>query len=119
MKKQYDLEERMVKFAGETIFFSETLPNTPIGAHLASQVTRSATSAPLNFGEAHGAGTDRDMIHKCRLTLKELKETRVTLKILKYVAYGDAAKRAFLLQECEELIAIIASIIKNKSARIN
>ncbi|WP_430909143.1 hypothetical protein [Maribacter sp. 2-571] len=46
--------------------------------------------------------------------MKELKESRVNLKILMKVAYGDAKKILHLLDEVEQLIKIIATIIKNK-----
>ncbi len=50
------------------------------------------------------------------ISLKELKESRVNLKILKKLSYGDLQKRAQLLDEVEQLIKIIATIIKNKSS---
>jgi len=43
-----------------------------------------------------------------------LKESRVNLKILSKVDYGNAARRVELLDELEQLIRIIATIIKNK-----
>ena len=50
--KKYDLEDRFVKFAGETILFCNKLPNDRAGITLCDQLTRSSTSAALNFGEA-------------------------------------------------------------------
>jgi len=70
----------------------------------------------LNFGEAQGTNTKRDNINKLSLTLKELKESRVNLRILDKVNYGDSSKRELLLDEAEQLIKIVATIIKNKKA---
>jgi len=47
----------------------------------------------------------------------ELKESRVNLKILKKVDYGDKSKISDLLNEVEQLIKTIATIIKNKKLR--
>jgi len=75
---------------------------------------RSGGSSALNFGEAQGANSDRDSINKCSIALKELKESRVNLKILRKLDYGDLAKCTKLLDEVERIIKIIATIIKNK-----
>jgi len=117
-QKKFDLEDRLVKFAGDTIFFLNDLPDDKSGNNLSSQLTRSATSSALNFGEAQGAESIKDQIHKLGIVLKELKESRVALKIISYVNYGDAEKRKYLQKECEELIAIIATIIKNKRNKL-
>lgn len=114
IRKKYDLEDRLVKFAGEVILFLNNLPNDRAANNLNNQLVRSSTSAALNFGESQGAESPRDKIHKMGIVLKELKESRVALKILTYIDYGAYEKRNDLLKECGELIAIIATIIKNK-----
>ena len=111
--RKYDLEERLVGFAGEIIKFSKTINNDYAGNNLRSQLIRSSTSAALNYGEAQGAESGRDFIHKNRLVLKELKECRANIKILRYIDYGSDKTRAIMIDECEQLIAIFATIIKN------
>jgi four helix bundle protein len=81
---------------------------------LGGQLIRSATSAALNFGESQGAESKKDQIHKLGIVLKELKESRVAFKILAHIKYGSNEKRENLLKECSELIAIVATIIRNK-----
>lgn len=49
------------------------------------------------------------------LEFKLLKESRMNLKILTRIEYEDKIKRTDLLDEIEQLIKIIATIIKNKS----
>ena len=56
--KPYDLEDRLIKFAGDTILFANKLPNDKAGSHLKGQVIRSSSSSALNYGEVLGAGTD-------------------------------------------------------------
>lgn len=113
-RKKYDFEDRLVRFAGEVILFTKDFLDDYTARYFGGQLIRSASSAALNYGEAQGTETKKDFIHKAALVLKELKETRVSLKILLYVKYGNDAKRTALLEELEELIAICATMIKNK-----
>lgn len=114
MEKKFDLEDRLVAFAGNSILFINDIPGDKAGSNLSGQLTRSATSSALNFGEAQGAESNKDKIHKLSIYLKELKETRVAFRILKFIKYGNDNQSSKLLDECEQLIAIIASIIKKK-----
>ena len=106
--KTYNFEDRLVEFAGKVVLFCNTLPKDRIGLYYMDQMLRSSGSAALHYGEAQGTTTNRDFIHKASNTLKELKETRVSFKILANVNYGDAKLRTFLLTEIEELCAICA-----------
>lgn len=111
MDKKYDLEERLVKFAGECIKYSNTLGSTFAENHLKGQLIRSSCGACLNHGEAQGAESKKDFIHKNGILLKELKESRSTLKILAYSELGDPLIGTDLLKEAEELSAIFGRII--------
>jgi len=115
-EKKFDLEDRLVDFAANIVFLCKYLPKDMTGEYYGNQLLRSAGSSALNFGEAQGTNTTKDNIHKLSLTLKELKESRVNLRILDKVKYGDTVKRANLLDETEQLIKIIATIVKNKKA---
>ena len=55
-----------------------------------------------------------DYINKASLVLKELKESRVNLKKLRKADYGGIQIINKLLNKGEQLIRIIATIIKNK-----
>lgn len=113
--KKYDLEDRLVRFSGELIFFIRTVKKDYEGKYLSEQIIRSATSAALNYGESQAAESRRDFRHKCKLSVKELKESRVNLKVLCHINYGDKIFRDKLLDECEQLIAIISTIIRNSA----
>ena len=116
MEKKYDIEDRLVAFAGDCILFLNSVPKDAAGSNLIGQLTRSATSSALNYGEVQGAESNKDKIHKLSICLKELKESRVAFKILDYIQYGENQERTKLLDECNQLSAIIASIIKKKKA---
>lgn len=113
--KPYDLEERLVNFASMTAIFCREIPNDFTGKYYGHQLLRSSGSSALNFGEMQGAQSDRDFKNKATISLKELKESRTNLRILSKIVYGPDTKRVGLLDEVEQLIKIVATIIKNKS----
>lgn len=49
---------------------------------MASQILRSGTSPAPNYGEARGAESHADFVHKLRIVLKELNETAIWLRII-------------------------------------
>ncbi len=111
--KPYNLEDRLVKFAGEIILFCKTLPNDDTGIYYGNQMMRSSGSGTLNYGEAQGTTTSKDFIHKMTLVLKEIRETKVSLLIMEYVKYGEESIRSELIVEAKELAAISAKMILN------
>ena len=61
-----DLEERLVDFAVRIIKLTASLPKSPAGKHVAGQIMRSGTSPAPNYGEARGAESHADFVHKVR-----------------------------------------------------
>jgi four helix bundle protein len=115
--KKFDLEGRFVELAGNIALFCKDLPTDFTGQYYGNQLLRSSGSAALCFGEAQGTLTDKDYRHKASLSLKELKESRVNLKILGKIGYGSEKEKITLLDEIEQLIRIISTIIQNKRPR--
>ena len=113
-EKIFNFEDRLVRFAGECILFTRNLNKTFENEYYKNQLIRSSGSFSLNFGEAQGTISDKDFVFKVSLAVKELKESRNSLKILNYINEGDETKRLFLLKEVEELIAIASKMINNK-----
>ena len=113
-EKIFNFEDRLVRFAGECILFTRNLNKTFENEYYKNQLIRSSGSSSLNFGEAQGTISDKDFVFKVSLAVKELKESRNSLKILNYINEGDETKRLFLLKEVEELIAIASKMINNK-----
>jgi len=83
------------------------------GRHLKSQLIRSGTSATLNYGEAQSAESNRDLLHKLRIMVKELRETHINLKLIKL---NGLCKNSPLLEkaldENNQLIAIFVKSIQ-------
>ena len=111
--QKFDLEERLLKFACAVIDLSEKLPDTRAGNHIAGQILRSGTSPYPNHGEAEDAESREDFIHKLKLCLKELRETRRWARLInrKNWAKNDPIL-TFVLKESEELIRIFFSSIQ-------
>ena len=110
-KTNYDLEDRLIAFACLCLEVCDILPNTKAGQILEHQLTKSGTSSALNYGEVQGAESRADFLHKMRTVLKELKESRVNLKIIKKKPVVVHAKVDEALKESGELIAIFLTSI--------
>ena len=113
-EKIFNFEDRLVRFAGESILFTRNLNKSYENEYYKNQLIRSSGSSSLNFGEAQGTITNKDLIFKLSLVVKELKESRNALKILNYIKEGDQNILNLLLLEVEELIAISSKMILNK-----
>jgi four helix bundle protein len=112
-KRKYDLEDRLLEFASAVIDLSESMPATRAGNHIAGQVLRSGTSPYPNHGEAEAAESRDDFIHKLKICLKELRETRRWARLIKRKAWvKNETTLLFVLGECEELIRIFHSSIQ-------
>ncbi|WP_372650595.1 four helix bundle protein [Draconibacterium sp.] len=117
---KFDLEERLIRFAAMIIRLADALPNTPIGNHMKGQIVRSGTSPALNYGEAQSAESKNDFIHKMSVCLKELRETFVAIKIIKY---SGLVKNLNMLEDCynenNELISIFVKSIETAKKNKN
>ena len=110
---KFNLDQRFIAFSVNIIDLAEKLPKTIAGIHLAKQLIRSATSPTLNYGEAQGAESRKDFVHKLRIVLKELRETFMGLKVIqgKYADFDPEGIR-MTISETDELISIIYQSIK-------
>ena len=110
---QFDLEDRLIDFAVRIIRTAESLPKSKVGNHIASQLIRSGTSPAPNYGEAQSAESRADFIHKMKISLKELRETRVWLLIIiRANLIKEAPKLDSVVDENNQLISIFAASIK-------
>jgi four helix bundle protein len=111
-QKKYDLEDRLVEFTCSMIAIVEALPDNRAGNYLAGQLMKCGFSPALNYGEAQSAESRNDFIHKMAVILKELKECRASLKIIrKKEMIKPAAKLETMFAETEHLVAIVGKSI--------
>ncbi|MBN3938777.1 four helix bundle protein [Nostoc sp. NMS9] len=116
MNNHIPISDRTFEFAvriSKLCSYLDKQPGTP--RLLAAQLFRSGTSIGANIEESRSAESDRDFISKQSIALKEAKETRYWLKLLIKSEMMSEEKILSLLDECEQLIKIIAkSIITTK-----
>jgi len=112
------LERRMIGFGGDIVSLSVRMPKNLQGQHFARQILRSGTAVAANYGEARGAESRSDFLHKLRVVLKELNETAVWLELIIRTATCKEDLSP-LLNENRELCRIIAASIKTARSALN
>ena len=108
-----ELEERLIEFAVRIVKLSANLPRTSAGRHIAGQILRSGTSPAPNYGEARGAESHADFVHKLRVVLKELNETSIWLRIIERSHLIRKELIRDIVQENTELCRIFAANLKS------
>jgi four helix bundle protein len=111
--RAYDLEERLLEYAVRTIRVAESMKRSATGLHIADQLLRSGTSPYGNHGEAEGAESRDDFIHKLRVCFKELRESLRWLKLIQRAELIDKPELLEgLVNESDELVRILARSIQ-------
>ncbi len=112
-RPRQDLRARTKQFALRIIRMCGTLPGSRAGRILGDQVFRSGTSVAANYREAFRARSKAEFISKLGDAQKELEETVLWLELLGDSGTVKPSKLRLLLQEADELMAILSSIIKS------
>lgn len=110
--RRYDLEDRLVKFSILILEVCDVLPRNKVSYNIQNQLSRSGTAPALLYGEAQAAESRADFIHKLKILLKELRETRIILRIITEKPLINHAKVVAALKECNELIGIFTKSIE-------
>jgi four helix bundle protein len=84
---------------------------------LSKQVIRSGTAIGALVSEAEHAQSTPDFINKMNIALKEANETRYWLMLLKDSLYITEKEFNSLLSDSEELIRLLASIVKTSKEK--
>jgi four helix bundle protein len=119
MAKGDDIEERLIIFAVQIIKLASKLPKTAAGRHVSGQILRSGTSPAPNYGEARSAESINDFLHKLKVALKELNETKVWLQIIwrsEMIAIEDYN---VIHRSCDELCKILSSSVRTTQQKRN
>lgn len=112
-----ELEDRLVTLSQRINQMCKKLDGSFLSDHLTKQIIRSSTSAALNYGEAQGAESKADFVHKISIILKELRETQISLKLLSGSIKENAKNDMDVCKdECAQLVSIFhKTIITAKS----
>ena len=110
--QEHDLRQRTKKLALSVLRMFSALPKTTEARILGKQVLRSGTSIGANYREAYRARSRAEFISKCGDSLRELEETPYWLELLVDAGCVPSEKLDALRRECDELIAIVVTILK-------
>jgi len=111
-KKADELQRRFNSFGARISRVSRMLPKTAEGQYIARQVLRSGLAGAPNYAEARAAESRADFLHKLRIVLKELNETKSWLDQIVANELFSRDKMGELIAENQELCWIIAASIK-------
>ena len=111
-QKADELQERLIDFAVRIIKLSSKLPKTLAGRHIGSQILRSGTSPPPNYGEARAASSHADFLHHMSIVLSELNETLIWLQMVRKSEILKAALLSEIIDENQQLCRIFTASIK-------
>jgi four helix bundle protein len=106
-----ELSDRLLNFAARVGKVVDAMPDSRLGRHVAGQLVRSGTSPAPNYEEACAAESRRDFIHKLRIALKELRETRCWIRLIIGAELLKQMQMSELLDECEQLCNILGKSI--------
>ena len=110
--KQYDLEERTLKFAKDVIELVNSLSKTLANVEIMRQVIRSSGSVGANYIEANEALSRKDFAMRVKVCRKEAKGSRYWLKLLETEGDDEEERRQSLIGESTELMRIFGSIVE-------
>ena len=110
--KANQLEKRLNSFAASIVSLSSKLPRSVQGRHICGQILRSGTAAAANYGEARGAESRADFVHKLKIVFKELNETTIWLEVIAESSLLSPENIVAIVGENRELCRIIAASIK-------
>jgi four helix bundle protein len=114
-----ELQCRLVSFAVKIIELAGHFPKTPAGRHVSGQILRSGTSPAPNYGEARGAESRADFVHKLRIAVKELNETGIWLLIILEARMVPTVLVENLIKENRELACILGASIRTAQAKVS
>lgn len=112
-----ELENRLIDVAVRIGRVADALPETRLGQHIANQIVRSGTSPAPNSSEGCAAESRRDFAHKLSISLKELRETKTWLRIIRKADLLPAKRLHVITDEADQLCAILSSSIHTAKSR--
>jgi len=111
--KEHNIHKRIYNYIVRVLNLMKSLPKTPQNLIIINQISRSATSMGANDQEADGAMTRKDFIHCYTVVRKEGKETSYWLKLISDTNPSFMNRMESLMQEGEEIVKIVSTIVFN------
>lgn len=112
-----EIKERSFEFAVRIIKLCQSLESTKTtNRSIISQLIRSGTSIGANIEEANGSQSKADFTAKMYIACKEARETHYWLRLLASTNIVSAEKLESLIDESNQIVAILTTITKNSRA---
>jgi four helix bundle protein len=116
--KKEDLRQRTKQFALRILRLYSALPQSTAAQILGKQLLRSGTSIGANYREAYRARSKAEFIAKTGICLGEAEETAYWLELLAEGEVIAPAKLMELMDECDQLIAILVTILNRAKQKV-
>ncbi len=110
--KQYDLEERTLKFARNVRSFVKLLPRNVSNFEDGKQLIRSSGSVGANYIEANESLSKKDFVMRIMISRKEAKESEYWLNLIEVDNIVLAKTKTELIDEATQLRKIFGSILE-------
>lgn len=116
--KDHDIYERVFQFACRVLKMDQALAkDRRVNRNAMNQLVSSSSSIGSNLEEARGGHSKADFHAKLRIALKEARESHYWLRLL-HKSECITAKRVLpLVQEANEIVAILTTIAKKTNPR--
>jgi len=111
--KENVLLDKSFKFAVRVVNLYKYLCDTKKEFTLSKQLLRSGTSIGANINEAQDAQSKNDFISKLSISLKEARESKYWIELLKETDYLSDKEANNLVKDLVEVIKLLVSIIKS------
>ena len=108
----YDICERSALFSDCCLEVALGLPGNTVCREVGKQLTRSGGSVGSNVEEAQATTTKSDFTYRMSVALREARETRFWLKRIRNNQLLDPERVRDLIQESDEMVAILTAIVK-------
>lgn len=113
MKNDNILVDKSFKFAVRIVKLYKYLCDSKKEFTLSKQLLRSGTSIGVNINEAQDAQSKNDFTSKLSISLKEARETKYWIELLKETDYLTNKEADNILEDSIEIIKLLVSIIKS------
>ncbi len=114
-----ELKRRTKKFGLGVIRLVESLPSTQTGKVIGNQLLRSSLSVGANYRAACRGRSKADFISKVGITIEEADESQHWLEMLAEASLVAPDKVKPLVQESNELVAILTASAKTARDNLN
>ena len=112
--KQYDLEDRTLKYAQNVRDYVRELPKTISNIEYSKQGIRASGSVAANYIEANESLSKKDFVFRVKISKKEAKESKLWLLLSEPINDRESQKQS-LINEADELMKIFGAIVEKSS----